>query len=109
MGIEKAVRDEIDKLLKNDITVKSSSLWSSPLVPVKKKDGSVRICVDYRQLNAVTPLVRYWVPSLDEILRKVGQSCCLSTLDLTSGFDPWNLPLLCVQWESFATSICPLG
>ncbi len=106
MGIEKAVRDEIDKLLKNDIIVKSSSLWSSPLVPVKKKDGSVRICVDYRQLNAVTPLVRYWVPSLDEILRKVGQSCCLSTLDLTSGFHQVEMDADSME---FTTFVCPVG
>ncbi len=72
MGIEQAVSEEIDKLLRDGIIVKSSSLWSSPLVSVRKKDGSVRICVDFRQLNMVTPLIRHWVPSLDEILDKVG-------------------------------------
>ncbi len=43
VGIEKAVRDEICKLARDGIIVKSNSLWSSPLVPVRKKDGSIRI------------------------------------------------------------------
>ncbi len=64
-GIRDAVRSELDKLLKDGIIVQSNSAWASPLVPVRKKDGSVRICVDFRLLNAVTPLRRYWLlPSL---------------------------------------------
>ncbi len=106
VGIEKAVRDEISKLLREGIIVKSSSLWSSPLVPVRKKDGSVRICVDFWQLNDVTPLVRYWVPSLDEILQKVGQCSCLSTLDLTAGFHQLEMDPVSSELTTF---VCPLG
>ncbi len=107
VGIESAVKSELlSKLLEEGIIVKSTSLWSSPLVPVRKKDGSVRICVDFRQLNAVTPLVRYWVPSLDEILRKVGQCGCLSTLDLTAGF---HQILMDPESSDLTTFVCPLG
>ncbi len=106
VGIEQAVSEEIDKLLREGFIVKSSSLWSSPLVPVRKKDGSVRICVDFRQLNMVTPLVRHWVPSLDEILDKVGNCCCLSTLDLTAGFHQIEMD---PKSSELTTFVCPLG
>ncbi len=46
------VRQEIDKLLKAGIIVESNAEWCSPLVPICKKDGSVRLCVDYRELIA---------------------------------------------------------
>ncbi len=106
VGIEQAVTTELSKLLDEGIIVKSTALWSSPLVPVRKKDNSVRICVDFRQLNSVTPLVRYWVPSLDEILRKVGQNKCLSTLDLTAGFHQIAMD---PKSSGLTTFVCPLG
>jgi len=106
VGIEQAVKNEISKLLDLGIILPSEALWSSPLVPVRKKDGSVRICVDFRQLNAVTPLVRYWVPSLDEILQKVGNSVCLSTLDLTAGFHQIAMD---EKSSELTTFVCPLG
>ncbi len=106
VGIEQAVKTELSKLLDEGITVKSTALWSSPLVPVRKKDNSVRICVDFRQLNSVTPLVRYWVPALDEILRKVGQNKCLSTLDLTAGFHQIAMD---PKSSDLTTFVCPLG
>ena len=84
-GIREAVRAEIDKLVSNGVIVESKSEWASPLVPIKKKDGSIRLCVDYRDLNSHTPLRHFWLPST-EILEKVGPSLCLSTLDFISGF-----------------------
>ncbi len=106
VGMEQAVKTELAKLQDCGIIVKSDALWSSPLVPVKKKDGGVRICVDFRQLNSVTPLIRYWLPSLDEILRKIGQSSCLSTLDLTSGFHQIAMD---GNSSDLTTFVCPLG
>ncbi len=70
--IREAVKVELDKLLAAGIIERSNSQWSSPVVPVRKKDGAIRICIDYRALNAVTPLRRFWLPSLREILYKQG-------------------------------------
>ncbi len=86
VGIRDEVEREIEKMLKSGVIVKSDAEWASSVVPVRKKDGSLRACVDYRELNTRTPLHRFWLPSLTEILEKVGPSSCLSKLDLTAAF-----------------------
>jgi len=49
-----AISDNVDNLLRQGIIEPASSLWASNIVLVRKKDGSHRCCIDYRQLNAVT-------------------------------------------------------
>ena len=56
------------------------------MVPVKKEDGTIRLCIDYRKLNAVTIGDPYYMSTLDEILERVGSSRCISKLDLSKGF-----------------------
>ena len=58
---------------------------------VKKKDGTNRICVDYRKLNATSKFDAYPIPRIDEMLDAVGQSEYLTTLDLTKGY--WQVPM----------------
>ena len=78
---------EIDKLLHLNIIEPSNSVdWCAPIVPVRKPDKSIRLCVDYRDLNKVTPLDRHIIPTLPEILDRVGHATVLSKIDLTSGF-----------------------
>ncbi len=62
VGIREGVEKEIDKIWKSGVIMKSDAEWASPLVPVRKKDGSVRVCIDYRELNARMPLRRFWLP-----------------------------------------------
>ncbi len=54
IGVREQVRKELEALEKADIMERCESPWASPLVPVKKPDGLVRLCVDYRCLNSVT-------------------------------------------------------
>ncbi len=56
------VRQEIQTMLDAGIIVPSDSPWTSPIIPVKKKDGNIRVCVDYRKLNMVTEEDRYQMP-----------------------------------------------
>ena len=80
------IRKEILKLEEQGIIIKSKSPWASPIVPVPKPDGTVRICIDYRRLNSITIKDPYYMVTLEEILDRVGNSCVMSKIDLSKGF-----------------------
>ena len=78
--------------MKDDgIVEESTSEWASPLVIVKKKDGSNRICVDYQRLNAKTKFDAYLMPRINDLLDNIGQSKYLTTLDLMKGY--WQVQM----------------
>ncbi len=64
----------------------STSKWSSPPIPVKKKDGGIRIVIDYRKLNSVTIHYPFSMPSIEEIVADLGKARLLSKMDLLKGF-----------------------
>lgn len=80
------VRALIKQMLDADVIRPSSSPWSSPIVLVRKKDGSIRFCVDYRQLNHVTRKDSYPLPRVEEALASLKKARWYSTLDLASGY-----------------------
>ncbi len=67
LGQRKIVEDEIQKMEKEGTIVKSSGPWCSPIVLVRKKDGTIRFCVDYHKLNDVTHKDTYPLPRIDDI------------------------------------------
>ena len=73
-------------MLSQDIIEPSYSPWSSPVLLVTKKDGSIRFCIDYRKLNTVTRKDAYPLPSVCDSLEALSGSKWLSTLDMASGF-----------------------
>ena len=81
----------IRKMLADNIIEPSSGLWASPVVLVKKKDGSACFCVDFRKLNAVTQKDAQPLPRIDETLEFLSGSCCFSSFDLASGY--WQVPM----------------
>ena len=85
--MKEGVRAEVEKLVELGIVVPSTSPWASPVYrTVPKKDGSVRVCIDYRKLNLVTTADPYYMTTLEEILEKVGGSKVMTKLDLAKGF-----------------------
>ena len=80
------VREEISGMLKAGVIEPSTSPWTSPIVPVRKKDGGTRVCIDYRKLNTVTEEDRYPMPRIEEMLEKLGKAEFISTLDLSKGY-----------------------
>lgn len=97
---------ELKTLLDSGVVEESSSAWASPIVVVGKKDGSNRICVDYRKLNAQTKFDAYPMPRIDEMLDAIGQSQYLTTLDLAKGY--WQVPMEPEDREKTAFT-SPLG
>ena len=80
------LREEIKTLLQQEIIEPSKSPWAAPIVLVAKKDGSTRMCVDYRKLNAITQADPYPLPRIEELIDGIGQSTFITTLDLTKGY-----------------------
>ena len=85
---EKIYLEEMQEL---GIVRPSSSAWASPVFLVPKKDGSSRLCVDYRRLNSVTKKDVYPLPRIDDIIDTLGEAKYFTTLDLTSGY--WQVEL----------------
>ncbi|GJR53047.1 putative reverse transcriptase domain-containing protein [Tanacetum coccineum] len=64
----------------------SHSPWGAPMLFVKKKDGSMRMCIDYRELNKLTIKNRYPLPRIDDLFDQLQGTCCFSKIDLRSGY-----------------------
>ena len=77
---------EIHDLLAAGIIRPSLSPWSSPIIPVRKNDGCVRLCVDFRWINAVSVPDPYLMPRVNEIIDRLGKAVYLPKLDLNKGF-----------------------
>ena len=69
-----------------DVIKPSHSPWSSPIILVRKKDGSTRFCIDFRKVNSITKKDAYTLPRVDDTLDTLGGSKIFSTLDLASGY-----------------------
>ena len=80
----------LEMLIKYDCQLVSSA-WSAPVVLVKKKDGSLHLCVDYRHLNGLSESDAYPMPRVDKLIDQVGKAKFISALDLTPGY--WQVPV----------------
>ena len=86
MTLKASVDREIDWLLDRQFIRPSSSPWASPMVTVKKADGSARLCVDFRKINGLTRQTPFYMPRVEEVLEGVGRAHFISKLDLSKGY-----------------------
>lgn len=93
-------------MLEEDIIEDYESAWSSPALLVPKPDDSIRFCVDYRRLNAITKSDTYPMPLIDELLQSTKRNCYMSTLDLRCLY--WQVKLRESDKDKSAF-LCPLG
>jgi hypothetical protein len=83
---ENEIENRIKEYLAAGVIRKSTSPWRSPIVPVRKKDGSLRMCVDYRELNKVTKVDAYQMPRIDELFDTISKGRVFSKPDAFSGY-----------------------
>jgi len=86
ISLENKVDNLIQNLLDEGIIRPSDSPWCAPIVAVAKKDGSVRLCIDYRQLNRITQKSVFPIPQPQHLFDCLKGSMFFSTLDLSSGY-----------------------
>ena len=108
LPLMKAVKQELDRLegLQVIRRVTEPSDWCSPLVVVPKKQGAVRLCVDYTELNKAVQRERHILPSVDHTLGQLGGAKVFSKLDANSGFHQIRLTS---ESQHLTTFITPHG
>ena len=88
---KEAVRQEIQRMIKEDIIERSSSPYTSPIVAIPKKDGQVRLCLDAREINKMIINDRTSPGEIDEIMKKFHGCKLMSTWDAVCGY--WQIEL----------------
>ena len=87
----KVIQKEVEEMLQAGVIRESRSPWGFPIIAVPKKDGTVRMCVDYRTLNERTRSDVFPIPLITDVLDKLQGKTIFSTLDLKSGY--WQIPI----------------
>jgi hypothetical protein len=79
------LKKQIDELLENGYIRPSTSPWVDPVLFVEKKDGTKRMCIDYRALNEVTVKNKYPMPRIEDLFDQLRGASVFSKIDLRSG------------------------
>ena len=89
---ESIIMEELNKLLDSGMIIPSNSPWASPILIVKKKDGSNHVVIDYCKLNLITKKDSYPLPQIDNTLDCLGHNKYFSSMDLISVYWQFELP-----------------
>ncbi|KAL5570640.1 hypothetical protein UlMin_027215 [Ulmus minor] len=82
----KELKEQLQELLDKKFIRRSYSPWGAPVLFVKKKDGTLRMCIDYRELNKVTIKNKYPLPRIDDLFDQLQGAAIFSKIDLRSGY-----------------------
>ena len=82
----KELKTQLDELLGRGFIRPSTSPWGAPVLFVKKKDGTLRLCIDYRKLNRVTVKNKYPLPRIDDLFDQLKGAKYFSKIDLRTGY-----------------------
>ena len=104
-AVRKEEMAQVQQMLTSGVIRSSKSPWASPVVMVKNKDGSLRFCVDFRQLNASTIKDAHPLPRIDDLLDALHGARWFSTLYLKSGY--WQIPIM--ERDKKKTAFCTSG
>ena len=85
------IKEQVEAMLAKGVIRPANSPWSSPVVLVVKKNGSIRFCVNYKKLNDLTRKDAYPLPRTEELLETIAGHKVYSTIDLYSGY--WQIPM----------------
>ncbi|KAL9230890.1 hypothetical protein vseg_006183 [Gypsophila vaccaria] len=80
------LKKKLEEMIEKGFIKPSVSPWGAPVLFVKKKDGSMRLCIDYRELNKVTIKNRYPLPRIDDLFDQLKGAGVFSKIDLRSGY-----------------------
>ena len=83
---QKELKVQMEELLSKGFVKTSTTSWGAPMLFVKKKDGSLRLCINYRQLNKVTIRNQYPLPRIDDLFDHLQGAKVFSKIDLRSGY-----------------------
>lgn len=100
------VRKQVTELLQKGLIEPSSSPFGAPVLFVQKKDGTIRLVYDYRQLNSLTIKNKWPLPRIDDLIDSLGGASIFSCFDLTAGYNQLQIPESDVAKTAFCT---PLG
>ena len=89
LASEKIVANEVKNMLDADVIQESNSPYSSPIVLVKKKDGSTRFCIDFRKINKVTRGDAHPIPDQEALFSKLAKAKYFTKIDMTKGY--WQI------------------
>ena len=89
--LESEVKQQVQSMVDQGILESSDGSWSSPVVLVRKRDGTVRICGDFRKLNRVCEVPAFPIPRIDSLLDSLGGNSLFSVLDLKCGYNQMSI------------------
>ena len=99
----KGLKTQLQDLVDKDFIRPSVSLWSAPILFVKKKDGTLKLCINYRKLNKVTIKNKYPLSRIDDLFDQLQGASVFSNIDLRSGYHQFKIKELDISKTTFRT------